>query len=79
MTLDHEPGMCITLRRCHPILFGENGELRNPSLAQDYIQNIDACGSHSVNDDANGFIDLERAVLPPKKCNVDYSRLDSML
>ncbi|ODN01385.1 hypothetical protein Ocin01_05306, partial [Orchesella cincta] len=51
MTLDQEPGICVTLRRCHPILFSDNGELRNPSLAQDYSQSVDACVSQNAVDD----------------------------
>ncbi|CAL8143253.1 unnamed protein product [Orchesella dallaii] len=62
MTLDHEPGVCITLRRCHPILFSENGELRNPSLAQDYSQSVDACvAQNAVDDEPVNFDEMERS------------------
>lgn len=43
MTVDQEPGVCVTLRRCHPILFGANGELRHASLAEEFSQNVDSC------------------------------------
>lgn len=75
MTLDHEPGMCMTLRKCHPILFGDNGELRNPSLAEDYSQNVDTCGAPVnngvddepvINEDEMGDVDEEliRSAVP---------------
>lgn len=72
ITLDQEPGACVTLRRCHPILFADNGDLRNPSLAQDYSQSVDICGREqntSDDDRATYDADLERAgVDNPVKC-----------
>ncbi len=72
ITLDHEPGACVTLRRCHPILFADNGDLRNPSLAQDYSQSVDVCGreQNTVDDEAATYdVDLERAGAEnPVKC-----------
>lgn len=68
MTLDQEPGVCVTLRRCHPILFGDNGEVRNPSLAHEYSQNVDACGSLNALEDEPVNVQPEFPKPIPSKC-----------
>jgi hypothetical protein len=51
ITEDGQPGECVTMIRCHPILFSEKGQVRNAGLAITYAQTpTDTCSTQNTLD-----------------------------
>ena len=55
-TQEGEAGQCLSLRRCHPILFSDDGEVRNSDLALTYAQIGGFCSSKDVSDEKNDVL-----------------------